>query len=610
MANDIVGIASAISTPGAIALFRAVAAHAEKLKGPAKALAISVLANLKGYSEFLEETHQKVSTFKTFANPTQPVNLVDHFVTTEFVNRGKKKFNQDALMELLSKPTRMVISATAGFGKSMVMKYVALSMFENPKGKIPIFVELRHLNRLKFPDLLAYINSSYKRISDVQIEHLQKGLQAGLFILILDGFDELNHDIRKIIESQILEIGRLYPKSSILVSGRPDDRFSSWRSFTTIKICPMSKTQVVELLHKLDYDRGTKKRFIQKINNGLYETHESFLSTPLLSILMLLTFEQNANIPDKVHLFYSKAFEVLFHQHDAMKEQYDRSRKSDLRIDEFEKVFATFCLKTYIEEKTEFTKSEILRSIRESIKYECIDINPEDFLFDIEEAVCLVMREGTSYFFIHRSFQEYFTSVFLAHCPEEVRDDFLDNVVMRHWDTVLPMLFDMAMAQIEPSWVSDRIDKYLENVGYEKSKMLPVFARFGALGFFAPKGEIQTMSLPGGPYSQFLSILRRFYPNITNTTLPLNFKVLDSFAMANWNTSTALAEQTDFGAEKVEIRNFSINDVPMEILENSNLVQIADSDHEAVLKIKKSIKTEQKAKNDFLKSLFQARIRS
>lgn len=147
---------------------------------------------------------------------------------------------------------------------------------------------------------------------------------------------------------------------------------------------------------------------------------------------MLLTFEQNAAIPDKMHLFYAKVFETLFHKHDALKEQYNRARKCGLQIDEFEKVFSVLCLKTYVLEKTEFTLAELMSLLRDSIAFEGFETKAEELLFDVEEAVCLIMKEGNSYFFVHRSFQEYFTAVFLSSCPENIRDDFINQIGGRY----------------------------------------------------------------------------------------------------------------------------------------------------------------------------------
>lgn len=577
-------------------------------KGPSKSIALKAIASLQGYASYLEETNERVATFKTFANPTQPVSVMDHFVTIEFDNgKNNAKINQDDVVDRLIRPSRIVISATAGYGKSMAMRYFALSLFENPRGRIPLFMELRHLNRVTTPDILTYIHTNYRKISDVQIESFRQGLRAGVFVILLDGFDELNHDLRHVIEAQILEMSMEYPQCSIVVSGRPDDRFSAWRSFSTLKICPMTKARVVELINNLDYDHGVKKRFLRTVGNGLYEKHESFLSTPLLAILMLLTYEQNANIPDKMHLFYAKAFETLFHKHDAMKEQYDRSRRSNLQIDEFQKVFSIFCLNTYVLEKNEFTKTELSEFIRQALNYEKHDVNVDDYFFDIVEAVCLLMREGTSYFFVHRSFQEYFSALFLANCQEDIRDDFIDHVSDRHWDNVLPMLFDMASAQIEPTWVIKNIDNYLDNVSIENvEKIHPFRARFGGFGFYKYSNNFEFAAPIPGEYSKFIAILSKFYPSYFKDNRKIDIGCIERYGKENWsklNCEEEVVHNLD-NDETVSIRNLKLDSIPHNLFEESGLYEMAANEYLKISEIRKGVDIDQKAKNEFLKKLF------
>lgn len=603
---------SAIASAATKAIFDAAIARVSRtITGPAKAAAVKALASLQGYESYLQETNDRVSTFKTFADPTKPVDLLSHFVSTTFKNRdGSRTFDQDDLINRIKRPSRLVISATAGFGKSMVMRYIALSLFHNPNGKIPLFLELRNLNRVQSPDITTFIHSSYKAQSDAKIEALKKGIMSGAFVLILDGFDELNHDIRPLIEDQILALARENPKVSIIVSGRPDDRFYSWRQFSVFKIEPMLKKQVIKLIDNLEYDAGVRRRFISAIKNGLYESHESFLSTPLLAILMLLTFEQNANIPDKMYLFYGEAFKALFHKHDALKEQYNRSRKSGLAVDDFEKVFSVFCLKTYVQEKTEFTRAEIIGSITDAIVYERQTVSNEDFLFDIEEAVCLIMREGPSYFFVHRSFQEYFTAVFLANCAQSIRDDFISKVSVRHWDNVLPMLFDMASSQIEPTWVAENCETYLSKVGLSTDKMHPFISRFERIEFFQEQGRVHVYSFKLGDFSRFISVMSRFYKSIKMNEPVISFKALEDWAKKNWNQLAERFSERRFSSNSDAIvLSIPVSDIPDDVIEASNLRNVALSEYEAVNRIYNGLDREQQSRQEFLDKLFSERTR-
>ncbi|MEO6248813.1 MAG: NACHT domain-containing protein [Sphingomicrobium sp.] len=578
----------------------------KSLSGPLKSAAISALSALKGYAEYLDETNKRVSTFKSFADPARPVSLLDHFVTMYFDPSGTNevRIDQDEMLDVLHRASRVVISATAGFGKSMAMRFFALSMYQNPRGKIPLFVELRHLNRVTAPKILTYINSSYGQSSRISLKNLQDGLSSGAFCLILDGFDELNHEIRKSIEDQILEISNNYPRMTIVVSGRPDERFNSWRDFQTFKVCPMGKPEVIQLLEKLDYDSGVKKRFIKKVRDEFYESHTSFLSTPLLAILMLITFERNANIPEKLHLFYSKAFETLFEKHDATKEQHERARKTTLAIDQFKALFATFCLHTYVQEQIEFDHAGIIKSLRDSIKYQSMEVNPEDFLFDIEESVCLMMREGGSFFFIHRSFQEYFTAVFLSICPAETRDEFLNSSVVRSWDSVLPMLFDMGRAQIEPTWVKRNLGQYVDEVGTRGKKVRPLQARFEGVLFHRVNSEVHYVDILPGKFSRLIFTLRRFYPEFGGHSV-FRAEVLEEFARGNWDT---LKDESDSRTRRtkgaVELKKVGFDQIPLAVLRGSGLTRIVQHEHTCALERFDAITETQLAQSQIISKLF------
>lgn len=603
---------SLLIDPKTASLFTSVTeAIVKTLKNPARDLAIEALGRLQGYGPYLEETNARVSTFKSFANPSRPVLLLDHFTTMSLSQRDNKvTIDQDEIIARMERATRTVVSATAGHGKSMLMRFVALCMYNNPKGRIPIFVELRHLNRMQSSDLMTYIHSSYNRLSLVERKSFDQNLKSGVFAFIFDGFDELSHEIRRDIEDQILLLSREHPKNSMIVSGRPDERFESWRDFEIFKIEPMTQSQVVELLNKLDFDRGTRKRFISKIEtDNLYDTHESFLSTPLLAILMLLTFEENANIPDKMHLFYSKAFETLFHKHDALKEQYDRERKSGILIDDFSRVFSVFCLNTYIREKIEFNQVELLQYIRDAISYHKSKVSPDDLLFDLVEAVCLLQKEGLSYFFVHRSFQEYFTAMFLASCPEDVRDAFIDQVCTRHWDNVLPMLYDMAAPQIEPSWVVRKIDHYLNKVGAGSKLVSPVLARYPQLIFHTSNDRSVLMRIGKAEFFTFFATMNRFYPeDLSFSKSPINFGVIEDTASSlpgfREAEQEASVETNVFGKDKGKIVTVQINEDSMRWLTDTGLKRHADEQHRAIVRIRKRLESDLEQKNEFLSRLF------
>ena len=89
----------------------------------------------------------------------------------------------------------------------------------------------------------------------------------------------------------------------ILISSRPDSRFSSWEEFYRYGVKPLTKKKALNLIGQLEYDQELKDKFLIALDENLYEDHESFSSNPLLLTMMLLTYEQIAEIPNKIHLF-------------------------------------------------------------------------------------------------------------------------------------------------------------------------------------------------------------------------------------------------------------------------------------------------------------------
>jgi hypothetical protein len=206
------------------------------------------------------------------------------------------------------------------------------------------------------------------------------------------------------MEKQIFSLREQYPELILIVSSRPDpdNRFQSWTKFHICRVQPMTQPQVTELVEKLDYDSQIKRKFLKSLKDSLFATHESFLSNPLLCIMMLITFEQYGHIPDKMHIFYEHAFDALFFRHDTAKEGvYRRKTHGNLPIDEFRDCLSAFCIISYSKERFSFTHTEVLDTIKSAMNLERKQIDPADFLKDLVECVCLLQMEGLHYVFTH-----------------------------------------------------------------------------------------------------------------------------------------------------------------------------------------------------------------
>jgi hypothetical protein len=170
--------------------------------------------------------------------------------------------------------------------------------------------------------------------------------------------------------------------------------------------------------------------------------------------MMLVTYEQTGHIPTKRHVFYEKAFDALFSIHDTAKEGvYKRKTYSNLSVDDFRNCMSAFCVITYLREQFVFTRLQFRESLQQALKLEKLEINIDDLTSDMIESTCLIQIEGTDYVFTHRSFQEYFTAVFISRSPAGGAKALLDRVCLRQTDDVITLAYSINRGLLEREWI-------------------------------------------------------------------------------------------------------------------------------------------------------------
>lgn len=303
--------------------------------------------------------------------------------------------------------------------------------------------------------------------SSINLQQFRLAIQSGLFAIILDGFDEVEHSIRRVVSKNIDRFANDYPTCPILISSRPDnDVFQSWAKFEIVEVEDFDRRQTIELIKNSKYNNGVKDRFLKALEDRLFSTHGSFLQSPLLTIIMLLTFEEFAEIPNRMHAFYARAFDTLFQKHDADKEQFVRKTRTGLSREDFRSVLSAFCGMSYIDSKYSFDRANLEKYIEAGIQYankvhDSINVKKSNFILDLKDAVCLIQEDGLEYVFVHRSFQEYFTAVFIEKLHGENVRKILDRLSYRYNDNAVTMAIDLAREKIETEWLIPTLEELL-----------------------------------------------------------------------------------------------------------------------------------------------------
>lgn len=480
------------------------------------------------FTKYLERSHERLSKTKTLLYRQAPVSIKKFYVRTDLSLGNNQTVKESDFIEEIEKNRRLVVSGTAGCGKSTFCKSVFLDLVEEPRAVFPIFIELRHLNGQKEKGLVKYVIDS---LINIDPKFTQKqfdyALKLGKVLLILDGFDEINIENREFYEREMLSLSNNYQNILILISSRPDRRFASWEEFFHYSVLPLDKDKALALIGKLDYDSEVKKSFLKALEELLFEKHISFARNPLLLTMMLLTYEQIAEIPNKVHLFYEQAFLTLFNKHDSLKSLYKRESFSGLPLDEFKQVLSAFCVLSYTDRKYYFDEGEIDGYLKKSIEICGVNTTHVHFQNDLLDSVCILQRDGLGYAFTHRSFQEYFTALFVVNLTSNNRYEIFDKIAfINDRDNVISMIFDINPTLLEQAWVVPRIESLIHDYSMipstNEGKLEMLSKTYSAIvthdyDGHEPEAENSTVQIAYRLYDQpddhprFLMLLQRLY---------------------------------------------------------------------------------------------------
>lgn len=466
----------------------------------------------KTYRDYLVNISDKCTKTKSFLLRGEPVALYNFYVQLDLLLKNER-IKTPGIKDITNLSKHIIITGSAGCGKSMFVKHLLCNALI-VKEKVPIFIELRQFN--EFPgDLFEIIVMNLKLMKfTLSEEYIKKALIAGHFIIYLDGYDEIAYIKRKQVGRLINEFIKIYDKNTVIVTSRPEPELEGWQNFSIFKVLPLTVDQAYELVEKLPFDGTIKSMFQKELRESLYEKHKSFLSNPLLLSIMLLTYGQSAAIPNKLNIFYNQAFEALFERHDTLKEGFRRDLLTTLDIQDFGRLFSAFCLQSYDIQKTAFTELEALEYIERSQNITTIKCKKDDYLNDLIQAVCLLIRDGIQIVFAHRSFQEYFTARYIAESQPHIQQRLIEKYKLTvRTDNVMRMLYEMRPEIVEQYYIIPGLENMFSKIGYKNKLGITHFIKYIKSSYEIFVVQHNTF---GAVYSR---LKEKYYPELIRFTL-------------------------------------------------------------------------------------------
>lgn len=419
------------------------------------------------FEKYLKISVEKNSKIKTLIYRHEPKELSKIYECIG-VSYGEQNINTSSVSNLLDIGHKIIITGTGGIGKTTLLKHLFLSTVKDTR-YIPILVELRGINNVE-NDMISLEDLIYQSLInfglDMKQEHFKYSLEAGRYLILLDGYDEVNREKIEAISKQIQEIGTKYPDNYYIVSSRPTDEFMGWNDFYELKSNSLTKKQAISMIQKLEFESSVKSLFCKELDRELYDKYRSFASNPLLLTIMLLTFDNRAAIPDKLNDFYEQAFSTLYNIHDATKGSFKRDIRTGLGCEDFKLIFAYFCFKTYFSMEFEFNEPQLRKYISQAReKFDTLNFRVDDFQEDLVQSVCMLVKDGLTYMFSHRSFQEYFAAWYTTKLTDDIQIKLINGWLIENKgfanDAYFSMLYDLQ---------ANKFDKLILETGLKKLK--------------------------------------------------------------------------------------------------------------------------------------------
>ena len=351
------------------------------------------------------------------------------------------------LDNILQESDNAWIYGYGGIGKSTMLKYFFLKEIEkatsNNNQRIPIYIELRKYNfdSKKRREFLNFIYEEAKVLGfDLEFKYFEYMAKKGRFIFLLDAFDEIASNNMEQAATEIEELTTKYSNNPILVTSRKllFNHINNASLFHPYQTNGLSKYEAIALIKRISTLPESEPReevfegFIKSLEDQLYDEYQSFAENPILLFLMLQMFQRNANFPTEKATFIKNSYRLLYKEHDhsklvAMKRQF----KTDLSESTMLRVISYLCFLTYFEnngEKLEFTESEILSLLDRVLNHEdSSSTRAEDLLADLITRLCIIHKEGRSYYFVHNIFQEFYAANYLYDLDNEVQEQFFKD---------------------------------------------------------------------------------------------------------------------------------------------------------------------------------------
>ena len=319
---------------------------------------------------------------------------------------------------------RLYILGKPGAGKTTFMKYlVHQTIIAGELNKLPIFITLRDWDATN-TDILDFIIDQFDVCNFPDAKSFVKYLlQTGRAIVLFDGLDEVpQEDLQRNKTIQALHhFSKKYLETQILITCRIAANNYTFDEFTYIEMADFSDAQVKTYSRNwFIQDPDIAENFLNELNNENNRGIRDLARNPLLLSITVVAYRETGKIPKRRVDLYEEGLDALLKTWDQNRMVTRDEFYKNLSIRKKKDLLAKIAFEYFQNGEIFFTKKQLAQNIEDAIN----DMlpNQDHSTLDGEDIIkaisahhgILTERAKDIYSFSHLTFQEYYTSKYIA----------------------------------------------------------------------------------------------------------------------------------------------------------------------------------------------------
>lgn len=457
-----------------------------------------------------------LSSYKQEATRGIPMdNIYIPLSVTSINSDGKnvKEYPKNPL-ELIKQNEKYVILGDPGSGKSTLLRFLALSGISaalqnkycaKPDIRLPILItlrryadELRTRSNLSIVDFMVESIQADFSLKYADISFFEYYFESGQTLFLFDGLDELyNPSLKQIVKDRIIALTNTYPGNTVIITSRIvgyeapfkfDEKIFLHYKIAMLQLPEIEKFVVDWYCARINNEKERKDNIddlLRILKDDNYLAIQELAQNPILLAIIVLVHRIDAVLPNERAILYQKCIETLLNTWETWKNRNLDIRKRiktdshNLRrieaiafwmhnrnasTDKNHQIIVSY------RELCEFLTNYI-RENESSINEEPNELADEFIDFVRSRAGLLIEIGEERYCFVHLTFQEYLTAMYIITCSEKegmskcwgiIRDHISDPA----WHEVIRLLLSCIKTYESQELLIDNILDSCSRKGY------------------------------------------------------------------------------------------------------------------------------------------------